>query len=750
MTGERNIFITDESEKLMEDKTMTTTGLTSANQQTTASGGYEPIKEKSNTLASVLEDISVLIGERQNQSINLKTGGTIDQPGLSLVTDAKALEKIAKEIREGIFNVLVIGEFKNGKSTLLNAILGDKLLIAKARPATAIITLIVYGVSDKVAVYEKDKEAPLYLTLDAYQKEFGLTLEDMETIDKKGYLDRFQKIEYAKMECLNPLCENSVRLIDSPGLGEHASRTKVTTNYLGKAQAVIFVLNAPRILSEPEVNFIENELGKGRLDNVFFVVNRINIVEDDTGEEGVQEIKDCVYIKLKHHFLNEKGEFDEDFYHRRIFFVNAKGALDAHRSNPIDYERLEASGIPALEKELEHYLTSEAKNTAILITTFKSLQEFVNQSLVDINSKKTNAAKPLAQLERNKIEADKRLKDLEEQKEEIEQTIIRFGELISGKIFANLLTYVSDLPNTWQQDSETLINLDELGIFTILKSTVSQGDKDKIKNTIKREIEKYIREKLKEWAEKVPVVVHEDLEKMKATVQSQVEDFHLELSQISSVFSTGQLLGSYDLDTEKGKVSKSVQTLMNVLMLDPSGLTGTLMGTGDWGSFIGRMLLDIVIFGLVSAVATPLVGLIVYALLELGHMALQQGGFKQRLLKSIGDKLHGNLPTEISKQHDKICEKVQQQFSQNAKHLTTHLRAQIDQQCAKQNDIIRQKRQANFSIEQETNRLEAIANKLIELVPIAAIAADKRSEEITQLVEQMTNLLKNQNVSASV
>jgi hypothetical protein len=390
---------------------------------------------------------------------------------------------------------------------------------------------------------------------------------------------------------------------------------------------------------------------------------------------------------------------------------------------------------------LEHYLTSEAKGTDALTTAFNSLQKFTKTAIGEIRQKKTQAKKSLDDLERNKVEADKGLAALEAQKVEIEQTIIRYGETISGKVFANLMSYISDLPNTWQQDSETLMNLDDLGMWTIMASTLNQGNKDKIKNTIKREVEKYLREKLKEWAEKVPVILQEDLENMRVTVQAKVEDFHLELSQISSVFSTGQLLGSYELDTEKGKVSKSVQTLMNVLMLDPSGLTGTFMGTGDWGSFMGRMLGEVLIFGVISAVATPVVALAAWAVLELAQMAMQQGSFKQRLLKGIGDNLHKSLPTEMSKQHGKISEKVQQQFAQSAEHLTFHLQAQIEQQRAKQEDVISQKSLAGFSVEQETNRLDAIASKLIELVPIAGVAADKRTEEITQFVKELRELL---------
>lgn len=761
MAADGSTDISENFDTTMETKTMTTN--TSASHQATGTeSGYGPIKVKSDTLVSVLEDISVLIGERKNQSVHLTTGGTIDQPGLTLIADAKVVVKMAKDIREGIFNVIVLGEFKTGKSTLLNSILGSEILIAKATPATSIITMLVYGVSKEVAIYETGKETPRYLTFDDYKEEFKLTPKDIESLNKKKILDRFEKIEYAQIECLNSLCENGVKLIDSPGLGEQASRTKVTTNYLNRVQAIILLLDATKILSEDECKFIEKieeKLGSGRLSNVFFVVNRINQVE----EKEVEGIKEWVKAKLYDHFLNEQSEFDKDFYNRRIFFVNAKGAFDARSSNPIDYKMLEGSSIPALETELEHYLTSEAKNTDIIMITFKSLQEFVKNALIGITFKKTEIAEPLVKLERNKVEADIGLAALEAQKVEIQKTITRFGEIISGKLFANLKSYINNLHKTWEEDSKEL-NLEEItGFVNIFKSL---GNQDMMKNTLKREIEKYIKKKLEEWGEKAPALVHEDIENMNTIVQTQVEDFHLELSQIRSIFSSGQLLAGYELDTEKGRVKKGLQSTINVLMLDPSGLTGTLMGSGDWGSFIGRILLDFIIFGAISAVATPLIGLIAYLVSELIHMLFQREGFAERMLTMIGEQLFDSipqkmskmskkqlkdiqegslivtsLPEEISKQEKNIREKIQQKFSQEAKNLTNNLQSQIDQQRAKQEDIIRQKCQAGFSVEKETNRLDTIASKLIELVPIAGVAADKRPEEITQFVKELREIL---------
>ncbi|GGA21684.1 dynamin family protein [Okeania sp. KiyG1] len=106
-------------------------------------------REKSDKITSALRDISVLIGERNEQSITLETGVTII-PGLGCSGDANILVQRANEIEQGIFNVLVLGEFKNGKSTLLNAMLGEEVLPSDFLPCTAIITKIVYGNSDEV------------------------------------------------------------------------------------------------------------------------------------------------------------------------------------------------------------------------------------------------------------------------------------------------------------------------------------------------------------------------------------------------------------------------------------------------------------------------------------------------------------------------------------------------------------------------------------------------------------------------
>lgn len=240
---------------------------------------YSSVKEKSNEVAAILKDFSLLIGQQREKPTSLETGGEII-PGLGFTSDAIALASRAHDIQQGIFKIIVLGEFKHGKSTLLNSMLGGKTLPAKATPCTAIITCLVYGESKNVAVYEVDKETPRFLSWETFKSEFQLNREDQEKLDRQGFLDRFQNIDYAQIECQHSLCANGVKLIDSPGLKESNSRTKVTYRFLKQSQAVIFVLSATQILSEDEREFIANVLGKGRLTNVFFVVNRIDLLQN--------------------------------------------------------------------------------------------------------------------------------------------------------------------------------------------------------------------------------------------------------------------------------------------------------------------------------------------------------------------------------------------------------------------------------------------------------------------------------------
>src|SRR5581483_11272689 len=114
------------------------------------------------------------------------------------------------DLREGLFTVVVVGEFKTGKSTLLNSMLGSGALPAKATPCTAIITLLVNGTSDRVVIYETGQAEPRILDWADFMREFQLSLEDQETLEGGNVLDRFANVRYAQIESNHRLCARGV------------------------------------------------------------------------------------------------------------------------------------------------------------------------------------------------------------------------------------------------------------------------------------------------------------------------------------------------------------------------------------------------------------------------------------------------------------------------------------------------------------------------------------------------------------
>jgi GTPase SAR1 family protein len=689
--------------------------------------GFDSAKQKSETVTSALRDIAALVGEPQNAPVHLETGGAVI-PGVGLTSDAATLATRAEDIRQGIFKVIVLGEFKNGKSTLLNSMLGNKTLPAKAAPATAIITLLVHGDSKDVAVYETGKEKPRILSWDIFRQEFQLTKDDQETLSQGKSVDRFQHIEYAKLECQHPICTNGVKLIDSPGLKEHVSRTRVTLNYLKQSQAVIFVLNAQQILSEDEREFIETVFGSGRLNQVFFIINKINLLDS---QEDVDDIKSWVESALKHHFLDDSGVFDQAFYKRRVFFVNAKGALDARTAIPVNNTMLEASGIPPLEKELEQFLTSDEKVAAALESTIQVLSYVVPEARRKILKKKITLDEPLTELESRRAESEIQLKNLEGQKEDIQGTILVFGDVIKQKIYANLRDYITEMHETWPQDSKNL-KID-ISVFDIGDAIFRKVAKERIATKIEGEVQKYCEMKFKQWSERIPTVIQEDTRKMMIKIEAQVHEFQLKLAEIENLFTGGKSGNVIDFD--KNKTQKLIQLVLG--FGDLSQMAETAMGAGEWGGFFSRMLQSLLIMlGLSIIIPGGAIFWAVVIALDLIIIHRGQSKFKEKLLATIGEKLYEGLQKEIPTKQEEIFQSVDTQFAKVAKDLTEKLQAQIDEMDADQNRIIDQKTDASFSANQEKDRLDTIANKLIELFNVvyeAAFGKRLTPEEIDQL-----------------
>lgn len=191
----------------------------------------------------------------------------------------RSLEDARVRIERDRFNLAVIGEFKRGKSTLLNALLGRELVPTGVVPLTSVVTLVRAGSPDRIVVrYSDGREQPQ--PLDALS---DYVTETRNPGNRLG-------VEAVIVELEHELLETGLQLIDTPGIGSiHSHNTEAARAFLPHQDAAICVLDAGQPLSEQERALL-SELAD-RLPRLLIAINKIDHLDPAEREQAVEFIR---------------------------------------------------------------------------------------------------------------------------------------------------------------------------------------------------------------------------------------------------------------------------------------------------------------------------------------------------------------------------------------------------------------------------------------------------------------------------
>jgi hypothetical protein len=176
-----------------------------------------------------------------------------------IAADARAL---AERIAEGRFYLACVGQFKRGKSTLLNALVGEPVLPVGVIPVTAVVTILRHGAARGACVHRLDggcqeialAEVAAYVT------------EDRNPGNEKG-------VASVEIFLPAPLLATGMCLVDTPGLGSvFAANTAATRAFVPHTDAALVVLGADPPISGEELALISDVATQ--IDRLIFVLNK--------------------------------------------------------------------------------------------------------------------------------------------------------------------------------------------------------------------------------------------------------------------------------------------------------------------------------------------------------------------------------------------------------------------------------------------------------------------------------------------
>ncbi len=236
--------------------------------------------------------------------------------------------------------VLVLGNFKRGKSTLINALLGARLLPARMTPATAVLCTLRHAPALHIRVSFTDGRPPATLSLPELEDYVCLPDPSVVSVgDEEGAARRFRP-EVAGVEIGLPwsLLRAGVEVVDSPGLNESGDRGSRTLAALDDADLIVYVLSATEALAADERETIAERLWERGHRTILFAVNYVNRVDEEDLPPVRERLADGLSL------------FTPPGASPALHFLGARPALLAHLRG--DADALVASGVPALHEAL--------------------------------------------------------------------------------------------------------------------------------------------------------------------------------------------------------------------------------------------------------------------------------------------------------------------------------------------------------------------------------------------------------------
>jgi GTPase Era involved in 16S rRNA processing len=254
-------------------------------------------------------------------------------------------EDLRQKLAADRFEIVVLGQFKRGKSSLINALVGADVLPTGSVPLTSVMTVVRHSDKPGARVVFRKKDA-LEVSLDQ------LPL----FITEKGNPKNQKAVVRVEAAVDSPFLASGDVLVDTPGVGStHAHNTQAAYDALPRADAVLYVLSVDPPVGEEDLKFLVSI--RQHVSKIFFVLNKRDYLPDKEFEENraftEQILKETLQVESV-----------------ALFPVSARWAREGK----------ENSGVPDLALHLKEFLRT-GKGRQVLDRTARRAEEAARGAL---------------------------------------------------------------------------------------------------------------------------------------------------------------------------------------------------------------------------------------------------------------------------------------------------------------------------------------------------------------------------------
>ncbi len=308
-------------------------------------------------------------------------------------------EELRDKIRTDTFNLVVVGQFKRGKTSLINALLGNAILPVSVVPLTSIVTIMTYGEALRASVHFNDG------------KTMEISPESIhEYVTEKGNPKDAKDVREVVLTYPSPYLRDGVRLIDTPGVGSiYQHNTDIAYRYLPKSDAALFLFSVDQPISKSEIDFLHDV--KEYSKKILFLLNKADYLCERELTESIEFSKNV---------LRETMGTEV-----KLFPVSARLALEGSVSKSDEVFR--KSLLPVFKDELNKFLVEE-KGKILILSAANNLLRMLSQAKLELELEIRSLSAPLEELKEKLLAFEDKKKETELEKQNFD--ILLKGETI--------------------------------------------------------------------------------------------------------------------------------------------------------------------------------------------------------------------------------------------------------------------------------------------------------------------------------
>ncbi len=274
-------------------------------------------------------------------------------------------QELATRVAEGRFFLACIGQFKRGKSTVINALIGDSILPSGFIPVTTVPTVVRFGPERRARIRRESgtwDEIPVS----------NLSLYVSEELNPENA----KRISGVEVFMPAPLLKDGMCLVDTPGLGSvFAGNTEATRHFLPRIDAALVVIGADPPLAGEELKMVE--VAGRQVRDLILVLNKADRTTDAERAAAMDFTRQLLKKRLQRPF-------------GPVLEVSALERLEG-RGPERDWDKL----VAALER-----LAQDSGYRLIREACERGIERFSEQLLAIVDEEREALLRPIAESER--------------------------------------------------------------------------------------------------------------------------------------------------------------------------------------------------------------------------------------------------------------------------------------------------------------------------------------------------------------